>query len=127
MTDEDFQQTVRDYFGIEAQRHMEIMATLAEILSQITAMNTSIDAKATASAEAHASLTAAVEKTLADLAATGAAGHSAVLDKIGTALRDTQAKIDSDRLPDTVKSMEAEITKAIGAVPVPSVPASAGH
>src|SRR2546430_10403040 len=67
--DEDFQQTVRDYFGIEAQRHRDIMATLAETLSQITEINTSIDAKAIASAEAHASLRAAVEKTLADLAA----------------------------------------------------------
>jgi Tfp pilus assembly major pilin PilA len=127
MTDEDFQQTVRDYFGIEAQRHRDIMATLAEILSQITEINTSIDAKATASAEAHASLRAAVEKTLADLAATGAAGHASVLDKIGAVLKDTQAKIDSDRLPDTVRSTEAEITKAIGAVPVPSVPSPAAQ
>jgi hypothetical protein len=116
---------VLDYFGIEAERNGDIMATLAEIHSQITAMNTSIEAHATAITEAHASLKTAVEKTLAELSATGAAGHASVLDEIKTALTGTQAKIDADHLADAVKAIEAEITKAIGVVPVPSATPSA--
>lgn len=76
------------------------MATLTDITTEIAAIKTS-----------HASLKAAIEKALADLAATGAAGHAAVLDAVVTDLKDTRVTMDADT---------TEITAAIMAVPVPS-------
>jgi hypothetical protein len=119
--DQDFYQMVLDFFSIEAQRHNEIMATLSDVQSKLAALNTSLDAKAKASADAHSSLKSAVDKTLADLAATGAAGHAAVLDSIIASIDDTKAKVDGDPLPDAINAMTTDLTKAIGAVPIPAV------
>ena len=71
MNDEDFKQTVLDYFGIEQQRHQSIMA----IITDVQANNKAILANVTE----HVANTKAM---LAELAATGALGHAAVLDGI---------------------------------------------
>lgn len=102
MTDEDFQQTMLDYFGIEAQRHRDIMANIEDVKKQ----NEEIKAAVT-------SLTTSVHKALGDLAATGAAGHAAVLDTI---VADQAAVLNA------VKSSETELTAAVNAVPVPAAP-----
>lgn len=102
MTEQDFQQTMLDYFGIEAQRHRDIMANIEDVKKQ----NEEIKAAVT-------SLATSVHKALSELAATGAAGHAAVLDTI---IADQAAVLNA------VKNSETELTAAVNAVPVPAAP-----
>jgi hypothetical protein len=125
MNDEDFKQTVLDYFGMVAPRkHEEIMATLADIKAQNEANAKALDAKLGAIAAAQSAHHAAVDKALADLAATGAAGHAAVLDDIAIDNSTMAKKIDAIDAPITMAAMTEEITKAIAATPTP-MPAGA--
>ncbi len=103
MNDDDFKQTVLDYFGIEQQRHMEIMAQSSDILAKITAMNTSVDM-----------LKTEVEKAIAGISETVPAGHAAVLDTFVGPMDEVITK---------VTALAAEIPAKLGSVPVPGAPA----
>lgn len=97
--DDDFATTVYDYFEIATQRNERIMATLADVQANHAAMKTELE-----------SLKTDVHKALADLTATGAAGHAAVLDVIVA---------DQASMLATMKDTNGEIKSAIAAVPVP--------
>jgi hypothetical protein len=99
VSDEDFKQTMIDYLGIELQRNERIMATLADVQANHAAMKTELE-----------SLKIDVHKALADLTATGAAGHAAVLDVIVA---------DQASMLTIMKDTNGEIKSAIAAVPVP--------
>lgn len=99
MTDDDFKQTVLDYFGIATQRHRDIMATLADVKAGIDSIKTELSNMETATTEA-----------LAALKDTGQAGHSAIMDEIVA----EQATVLS-----MVKDTSGKITAAIAANPVP--------
>jgi hypothetical protein len=103
--DENFQQEMRDYFRFEAQRHSNIMATLAEVLTKLVEKITAF----TAAATAH---NAEIKKALGILADTGAAGHAAVLDQI-------EAKIETINSAETIGTMTSELVAAIGQTPTP--------
>jgi hypothetical protein len=119
--EEDFYQTFRDFLEIEQRRHSNIMALLTDVTAKITAMNAAIDAKAAAHESALSALKVSVDKALADLTDTGAAGHAAVLDTIVAGMGDTMTKLDSLDMASKLSVMTTEITAAITAVPVPKV------
>lgn len=121
MNDEDFKQTVLDYFGmVSAQRHMEIMAQGSDILAKIAALHTSLDAT-------NAALD--VMKTNFDKALAGAseaipAGHSAVLDTFLDPL--DKALERGDEVQKKIVALEGETTARIEVIPVPGAKSSPG-
>jgi uncharacterized protein YgbK (DUF1537 family) len=92
------------YSQINAERNMIIMATLNDAMNQNAQIKSALD-----------ELRSSIEKALSDLAATGAAGHAAVLDKIVAGGADVLARVNS---------LKEEVTTTIAAVPTPSVPPS---
>jgi DNA-binding FrmR family transcriptional regulator len=100
------------------------MGILADVTTQITAINTALDANAAASTTGVAALKAAVDTALADLAAAGAAGQSAVIDTIVASLKDTMTKINTLEAADAAQldAIKTAIMTAIKAVPVPGAP-----
>jgi hypothetical protein len=99
MNDEDFRQTVLDYFDIEQQRHREQMAQASDILAKITAVVASIDAMKTK-----------FDTAMTDMVATVPAGHAAVLDTLVAPLDDLATKI---------MTLGSEFEAKIKALPVP--------
>lgn len=107
MTDEeDFRQTLYDYFSIEAQRHRDIMTQGSEILAKIADVSTSLD-----------TLKTNLEKTLAGASETIPAGHAAVLDTFVGPL---------DGLKKKIADLEGEMTARVGVIPVPGQGPSPG-
>jgi hypothetical protein len=106
MVDEDFKQTVLDYFGIEAQRHRDIMAQSSDILTKIAGIDNKLDA-----------LKASLEKALAGASETIPAGHAQVLDSFIPHLDDLDKKITA---------IDAEMTARVGVLPVPGQGPSPG-
>jgi hypothetical protein len=109
MNDDDFKQTMIDYFDIEQQRHREIkeliMAQSTDILAKITAVSTLIDAM-------KAKFDTAME--------TIPAGHAAVLDTLAGPLDDLAAKITAlgAEFEAKVKAAAPGTPAATGTLPV---------
>jgi hypothetical protein len=99
MNDEDFKQTVLDYFQIATQRNVITMAALADIKSGQDAILAEIETLVKESRDA-----------LGTLKDTGAAGHSAVLDDI---------KAVNDKIHEAVKNASGELKSAIATTPMP--------
>lgn len=120
-----FHQEVRDFIRITNIKLGKIMGVLADVTTELTAINTALDAKPAAFTAGLASLKASVDTALADLAAAGASGQSAIIDSIVTSLKSVHAKIDAMETSDTdqLNALKVEIEKAIAAVPVPVPPA----
>lgn len=99
MNGEDFHQIFLDFLQIEAERHERIMAQASDLLTKITSLQTLVS-----------TIKSDIDVALADMAATGAAGHSAVLDTIAVPL---------DELMTTVNTFGADVKAKIKAMPVP--------
>jgi hypothetical protein len=102
MNNEDFKQTVLDYFEIEQRRYQSIMA----LITDVQANNKAILAAVTEHV-------ANVKTMLAELAATGAVGHAAVLDGVVA---------DQVEILAAVKAADEEIVAAGKAVQLPAPP-----
>ena len=101
MNDEDFKQTVLDYFDIEQRRHQDIMAQASDILAKITAVSASLDAMKTK-----------FETAMADMSSVLPGGHSAVMDTLVAPLEAVMTKADA---------LGTEMEAKIKALPVPGV------
>ena len=99
MNDDDFKQTVLDYFDIEQQRYLIIMAQAADILSKITAIGASLDV-----------MKNKFDLAMADMSATVPAGHAQVLETLVSPLEAVVAKADA---------LGTEMEAKIKALPVP--------
>ena len=99
------------------------MGTLADVTTQIAAINAALDANSASATTAVAGLKTAVDAALADLAAAGAAGQSAVIDSIVSTLKDVVTKVTTVETADAAQldAIKTEIMAAIKAVPVPAV------
>ena len=97
------------------------MAILSDVTTKLMAMNAALDAKIAAHQSALTALKTSVEGALADLTASGSAGHAAVLDSIVAGMGDTETKIQSLDGADKLTAMTTEIITAIAAVPAPKV------
>jgi N-methylhydantoinase B/oxoprolinase/acetone carboxylase alpha subunit len=99
MDDQDFQQTVLDFFEIATQRHRDIMTQGSDILAKIAALSSAFDA-----------VKAVIDKELAAISETVPAGHSAVLDTLVSPLDELQTKVGA---------LGDEVGAKIKAMPVP--------
>jgi hypothetical protein len=99
MNDEDFKQTVLDYFQIATQRNVITMAALADVKSGQDAILAEIETLVKENREA-----------LGALKDTGAAGHSAVLDDI---------MAGNQKIHDAIKNASGELKSTIATTPMP--------
>jgi hypothetical protein len=97
--DEDFLLMMQEYFRIEAQRYIDIMATLADVKAGQDAILAEL-----------VNLTKESRDALDVLKETGAAGHSTVLDDIVAG---------NQKILGAVKDASGELKAAIATTPMP--------
>jgi hypothetical protein len=112
MNDEDnFHQEMTDYFRIEAQRHRDIMATIADYDTKVTEVKALLATMTTKQTD----LGTALKTAVADLGIAVANGHSTLIDKMVATLTAFGDQLTT--MGTAMDGMETELKTALAGVP----------